>query len=153
MSEMQKKINDAGDVPIDAQDEALVQLAAGLLKDHANHLNATTLQKLANARGAAVNRLTSRQAGGVNHSGGVLAWFGSEFSAYVEQHKMLSATMVISALLITLFAVQQLSDKNNTGVNSLERSDAFLLASELPPEAFADKGFNTWLVSKKDSNT
>ena len=153
MREMQKKINDVGDVPIDAQDEALVQLAAGLLKDHANHLNATTLQKLANARGAAVNRLTSRQAGGVNHSGGVLAWFGSEFSAYVEQHKMLSATMVISALLITLFAVQQLSDKNNAGVNSLERSDAFLLASELPPEAFADKGFNTWLVSKKDSNT
>jgi len=46
-----------------------------------------------------------------------------------------------------------LSDKNNAGVNSLERSDAFLLASELPPEAFADKGFNTWLVSKKDSNT
>ncbi|HPV32522.1 MAG TPA: hypothetical protein PLW03_06935 [Methylotenera sp.] len=23
----------------------------------------------------------------------------------------------------------------------------------MPPEAFADKGFNTWLVSKKDSNT
>ncbi|MEQ1766095.1 MAG: DUF3619 family protein [Methylotenera sp.] len=25
-----------------------------------------------------------------------------------------------------------------------------MLASELPPEAFADKGFDTWLVSKRD---
>lgn len=153
MSEMQKKIIDEGEVPISVQEEALVQSAAGLLKDHANHLNATTLQKLATARSAAVNRLAAKPAGGVNHSGGVLAWFGHEFGAYVEQHKMLSATLVISALLLTFFAASQLYDKNNTGVNSLEHSDAFLLASELPPEAFADKGFDTWLVSKKDSNT
>ncbi len=153
MSEIKQKINDEGVVPVTAQDEALAQLAAGLLKDNANHLNAMTLQKLTTARSAAVSYLASNQTVGVNHSGGVLSLFGPTFGAFVEQHKMLAATMVMSVLLLTFFAVQQLSDKNNTGVNSLERSDAFLLASELPPEAFADKGFDTWLVSKKDSNT
>jgi len=29
--------------------------------------------------------------------------------------------------------------------HQMENSDAFLLASDLPPEAYADKGFTAWL--------
>jgi hypothetical protein len=45
-------------------------------------------------------------------------------------------------MLLTFFAVQQLGSTNN-----LENSDAFLLASDLPPEAYADKGFDAWIES------
>lgn len=125
------------------EEERIAHLSAMLLNDHAQHLSATTLQRLAEARGFAVNQLATSQ--GVIQSGNVLQWIGNGFSAYVERHKMMSAAMMIGAMLFTFFAIQKLNiDKN------LESSDAFLLASELPPEAFADKGFDTWLVSKRD---
>jgi hypothetical protein len=53
---------------------------------------------------------------------------------------MTSAALVILVMLVTFFAVQQFEVSNN-----LENSDAFLLASDLPPEAYADKGFDAWI--------
>lgn len=124
-------------------DEQLAHVAVGLLNDNAQHLNAVTLQSLSVARGLAVNKLTTSQ--GFNQSGSVLQWFGNGFGAYFEQHRIMSAVIIICAMLLTFVAAQQFKSNNN-----LENSDAFLLASELPPEAFADKGFDTWLVSKRD---
>jgi hypothetical protein len=57
----------------------------------------------------------------------------------------MSAAMLAGVMMLTFFVTQQFGFNNN-----LENSDAFLLASELPPEAFADKGFDTWLESKTD---
>jgi hypothetical protein len=48
------------------------------------------------------------------------------------------------AILFAFFAIQQLD------INNLERSDAFLLASDLPPEAYADQGFDAWLDTTTD---
>jgi hypothetical protein len=48
-------------------------------------------------------------------------------------------------IMLAFFVVQQVEFEDNS-----KSSDAFLLASELPPEAFADKGFDIWLVSKRD---
>lgn len=124
-------------------DEQLAKLAANLLNDHAQHLNAVTLQRLSEARGLAVNKLETSQ--GVNQSGNVLQWLGHGFGSYFEQHRLMSAVIILSAMSLTFFAAQKFNTDNN-----LENSDAFLLASELPPEAFADKGFDTWLVSKRD---
>jgi hypothetical protein len=124
-------------------DEQVAQVAAGLLNDNAQHLNAVTLQRLSVARGLAVNKLATSQ--GFNQSGSVLQWFGNGFSTYFEQHRFASAAMIVGAMLLTFFAAQKFNADNN-----LKNSDAFLLASELPPEAFADKGFDTWLVSKRD---
>ena len=128
-------------------DEQLACLATDLLNDHSQHLNATTLQRLSVARDLAVNKLIARQtqAVGINQSGNVLHWLGDGFNSYFEQHRMMSSLIIVAAILLTFFAAQQFNvDKN------LEHSDAFLLAAELPPEAFADKGFDTWLVSKQD---
>jgi hypothetical protein len=126
-----------------ATDEQVVKLAASLLDDNAQHLNAVTLQRLSEARGLAVNKLAASQ--GVNQSGNVLQWIGHGFGSYFEQHRLMSAAIIVGAMLLTFFAAQEFNADNN-----LKNSDAFLLASELPPEAFADKGFDTWLVSKRD---
>lgn len=131
-------------------EEQVAHFAANLLNDNAQHLNAVTLQRLSEARDLAVNKLSARQTqavsyNGVNQKGNMLQWIGHGFGSYFEQHRMLSAAVIAVALLLTFFAAKQFNFDNN-----LESSDAFLLASELPPEAFADKGFDTWLVSKQD---
>lgn len=125
------------------EDEQLAKLAVNLLNDNAQHLNAVTLQRLSEARGQAVSQLEASQ--GVNQSGHVLQWAGHGFGGYFGQHRLMSAAIIVGAMLLTFFAAQKFNENNN-----LENSDAFLLASELPPEAFADKGFDTWLVSKRD---
>ncbi|MDZ4141631.1 MAG: DUF3619 family protein [Methylotenera sp.] len=133
---------------LETTDEQMAHLAAGLLKDNAQHLNAVTLQRLSAARNSAVARLTAHQtqtAHGVNQSGNVLQWLGHDFASYIGHHRMMSAAMLVGAMILTFFAAQHFNANNN-----LQSSDAFLLASELPPEAFADKGFDTWLVSKRD---
>ncbi len=137
-------VNSAQD---DTNAEVMAQAAASLLNDNANHLNAVTLKRLATARSVAVNAFAARQAGGVNKNGNVLQWFGHD--AYFGQHKALSASLMLGAVLLAFFVVQQLNNGHNTGAEN-QIGDAFLLAEELPPEAFADKGFGTWVVLKQD---
>lgn len=114
-----------------------------LLNHRAQHLAPVEVQRLSTARSLAVNQLTSLKTEvashrGVNQSGHVLQWFGD----HVGQHKITSSVLLVATMLLALFVVQQLSVTHN-----LENSDAFLLASDLPPEAYADKGFNAWLDS------
>lgn len=124
-------------------DEQIAQHMASLLNDNAQHLNAVTLKRLSEARNLAVGKLEASQ--GVNQSGNVLQWVGHGFGQYFEQHRFMSTAIIVIAMLLTFVATQKFNADNN-----LENSDAFLLASELPPEAFADKGFDTWVVSKRD---
>jgi hypothetical protein len=114
-----------------------------LLNHHAQDLTSAEVQRLSAARSLAVTQLTNLQTQaashhGVNQSGHVLQWFGH----HVGQHKIMSSALLVVAMLLAFFVVQQFSFKHN-----LENSDAFLLASDLPPEAYADKGFNAWLDS------
>lgn len=133
---------------ITVDDEMLVKTAAHLLNDHAQHLNAVTLKKLETSRHQAVNRLVAKQSGGINQSGGVLQWFGN--GTFFDQHRLLAFCMLMAVALLAFFATQQLNKEHSPVVSYEENSDAFLLASELPPEAFADKGFDTWVVSKRE---
>ena len=125
-------------------DEQVARSVAALLNDNAQHLNAVTLQRLTTARNQAVNQLEvhrRKAIHGVSHSGNVLQWLGHGF----EQHRMMSIFLIAGAMLLGFIIIQEVSLNN-----SLNNSDALLLASELPPEAFADKGFDKWLVSKRD---
>ncbi len=65
-----------------------------------------------------------------------------QFSGYLNQHRLVSTLSFASLVLFTFLLVQQLEQQ------SLQNSDAFLLASDLPPEAFADKGFDSWIEAK-----
>lgn len=128
-------------------DEELVRLSANLLNKNAQHLNAVTLQKLANARNQAVSELASIQTGGINQNGTVLQWFNY---SHLNQHRVMATALLVGAAMFAFLVTQQFNNNHDEMVASHENSDAFLLASELPPEAFADKGFDTWVVSKRD---
>ena len=134
-------VNFDGSIP-DAHGLTEAQVASfvtDLLDDHAQHLTAVTAKRLSVARELAVRQLANKKS--IHQGGNVLSWVGNQ----IEHHRVMSAGVVIGAMLLAFFAAQQFSANTN-----LENSDAFLLASDLPPEAYADKGFDTWLVSKRD---
>ncbi|HYN53600.1 MAG TPA: DUF3619 family protein [Methylotenera sp.] len=131
-------------------EEQVAQNVVHLLNDNAHHLSPALAQHLSAARSLAVNQLTAKQAqlanaGIVGHSGSALHWIGDHVGHFLGSHRAMSGAMMAGVMLLTFFAVQEFNFNNN-----LENSDAFLLASDLPPEAFADKGFDTWLVSTRD---
>lgn len=116
-----------------------------LLNSRTDNLTEAEVQRLSVARSQAVNHLAKRQLalaadGSISRNGNALRWFGQHVGHYFEQHRLMSAGLVVLTMLLTFVAVQQLGSSSN-----LENSDAFLLASDLPPEAYADKGFDTWL--------
>lgn len=126
-------------------EEQLASSIADLLDARAQHLGVDIERRLSQSRNLAVTKLAERQAEalshqGVNQSGDVLQWFDGNVGHYFANHRILSFTIVAIIALLSFFAIQQLGMNNN-----LEHSDAFLLASDLPPEAYADKGFDTWL--------
>ena len=129
---------------INETEEQMARHMSHLLDDNAQHLRADTIQHLAKARKLAVEHLSAQQTQTVQQNGNLLIWLGSGLGQYFGHHRAMSAAMLAGMMLLTFFAAQQFSNHN------LENSDAFLLASELPPEAFADKGFDTWLESKVD---
>jgi len=104
-----------------------------LLDDSANALQPQLLHKLEAARMRAVAAHSAAVAGNVG--------LGALLGEYLHHRRLLmSAALLCSAIVIAFVVTQQFS-----GQDSLEQGDAFLLGSELPPEAFLDKGFNTWL--------
>lgn len=116
---------------------------SSVLNERSQHLTAAQLQRLAQAREQAVSKLSLQQAQSIQSSGNVLQWLGHHMGDYIGHHRAMSTAMIAGVMMLTFFAAQQFDFNNN-----LENSDAFLLASELPPEAFADKGFDTWVDSK-----
>jgi predicted membrane-bound mannosyltransferase len=139
----QADLGPAGEVI--AAEEQMVTYLAELLKDEAQQLTAQEVQHLMVARHLAVRQLVRQQAQTFNHSGNVLQRLGHHLGEYWEQHRILSAAVIFLAIMLTFFAAQKFEADR-----SLEASDAFLLASDLPPEAYADKGFDTWLEANNN---
>ena len=142
--ENNRRIDESAVLEADVEEQVARSLVE-LLDSHAQQLSESQSQQLAEARSLAIGRLVSKEAALVgNHrlhrSGNTLQWLGGRFGHYVEQHRVFSTLLVVCVMLITLFAVQQFSINHQ-----IENSDAFLLASDLPPEAYADKGFTAWL--------
>ncbi len=130
--------NSMTDAAVEAQ---IAHHIAELLDDRASHLTPAEAQRLSNARSVAIGQLVAMQAqavshNGVNHSGNALQWFG--------HHRITSAALIIGAMLITIIVIQHFAVTHH-----LENSDAFLLASDLPPEAYADNGFDTWVSANE----
>jgi hypothetical protein len=128
-------------------EEQIARGISGLLDSRAQQVKPEHAQRLLQARNAAVDFLAERQAqySSDKHIAGhghVLHWFGHHLGHNIEQHRLLSTALLLAVILFTFFAVQHFGFNNN-----LENSDAFLLASDLPPEAYADKGFDAWIGS------
>jgi len=129
------------DTPEDQLPESAVADAiVSLLDSRVNQLTEAQLSRLAKARSLAVSHL---QTSSVVVQGSALQWLGAQVGDLVAKHRAMSAVSGLGLAMMVLVLVQQLNSYEH-----LESSDAFLLASELPPEAFADKGFDTWLEAK-----
>lgn len=109
-----------------------------LLDESVATLDTQIVNNLANARNQAVSALAKRTQMAVSADGGGVIHL---FSEYIHHHRaLMSAAVVCSAVLVAFLVTQQF-----TGQEIMEQGDAFLLGSELPPEAYLDKGFDTWL--------
>lgn len=101
----------------------------GLLNAHANRLSMRTLKQLENGRERAVKVHVQQTSGlSINRDGSL-----SSLSAWAEHHRMAMAGIVLAAVVAGFLSIQSFKHQ--------EASDAFLLGSDLPPEAFVDRGF------------
>jgi hypothetical protein len=101
----------------------------GLLDERASRLSMRTLKQLEIGRERALQAHTQRLAGGQVHADGTIG----HFAAWVSHHRVASSGLLFAMLISAWFVLQPMGDN--------ESSDALLLGSELPPEAFVDTGF------------
>ena len=107
----------------------------GLLEESTRQLDQKTVARLEQARHQAVARA---QAPAVAAGPAGLTQMILD---YVRQHRFVMPTaMMCGAVLLAFVVTQQF-----TGMEGHEQGDAFLLASDLPPEAYLDQGFDEWL--------
>ncbi|MDO8962641.1 MAG: DUF3619 family protein [Methylophilus sp.] len=110
---------------------------ASLLDSQAQKLSMRTLKRLEESRMLAVQRHANKASGyDVNQNGTLTHWL-----SWSQHPRLMSMGVLCAALIVGLTLTQHYSQQN-------EFSDAFLLGSELPPEAFVDRGFEPWLNAK-----
>lgn len=111
---------------------------AGMLNAQANRLSMRTLKQLENGRDMAIKAHHPQISGVTIHKDGSLGGFFS----WADHHRIASTGLVLGAIIAGFMLMQSLNQNN-------EQGDAFLLGSELPPEAFVDKGFEPSLNIKQ----
>jgi hypothetical protein len=126
---------------LNIKESQTVEQVLAVLDYGINQLDHETLDKLSTARGHALNAF-AKQAQTAHNTDGVgptLRFFGD----YIQGHRMLaSGAVVLSMAFIAFLLTTQMPTQDING-----QGDAFLLGSDLPPEAFADRGFDTWLAN------
>jgi hypothetical protein len=101
------------------------------------HLDAGTAERLAVARRHAISSMATPARGA--HAVTVVAGAGRFIVDHIHGHRTWGAVLLLLAAILTFFALQ------HNSINTPVEGDALLLASELPPEAYVDKGFDAWL--------
>jgi hypothetical protein len=118
------------------------EFAAGVIR-HLDYgvaqLEAGTRERLFAARNAALARYREQPA-----SAPVLAWAG-ERVAWLGEHRWMGARQLIAIATLVFALVGIAYWQSNAPVNELAEIDSYLLADELPPNAYLDKGFDSWL--------
>ena len=112
----------------EAESDVQAKQIASLLNAHASRLSLRTLKQLENGREHAV-KAHMQHSGTINRDGTISGM------VYWAEHHRLAATGMLLAAIIAGFALTQAFSPN------AEHGDAFLLAAELPPEAFVDTAF------------
>lgn len=112
----------------EAAEDIQARQIAGLLNTHANILNMRTLKQLENGREKAV-KAHMRQTRAINGDGTI-----SNMVYWAEHNRIATTGMLLGAILVGFVLMQSFS-------HNIEHGDAFLLAAELPPEAFVDTAF------------
>jgi hypothetical protein len=103
----------------------------------AAQLDAGTRERLFAARNAALARYREEPAPGVSWTGKAAALVGGPRWMGARQ------LVTIGALVAALIGIAYW--QSTAPVNELAEIDTFLLTDELPPNAYLDKGFDSWL--------
>ena len=123
-------------VETELRDEEIAKRIASLLDEQALSVDAKIAAKLNYSRQQALANMArspSRLSIGQN---GVLRLLGG----YWHQHRLLTTMLMFGLGMIALLTMQNLTNQETA-----EQGDAYLLASDLPPEAYLNEGFGTWL--------
>jgi hypothetical protein len=118
------------------RDQALAERIASLLDEQASNIDARLASKLNYARQQALANMASPSSGKAISQNGVIRLFGN----YWHQHRLLVTLMMCGLGLLALLAMQNIANQEDA-----EQGDAYLLASDLPPEVYSNEGFGTWL--------
>lgn len=128
---------------IDTQEiDTQAKQIAGLLDAHSRRLSMRMLKQLENGRDRALKVHTQRISGVSLNRAGTLSISLSGISTWAEHHRIASTGLVLGVIIMGFVMMQSMGQR--------ESSDAFLLGSDLPPEAFVDRGFEPSLNDKKD---
>lgn len=112
----------------EAAEDIQARQIAGLLNAHTNLLSMRTLKQLEKGREQAV-KAHMRQAGAINGDGTI-----GNMVYWAEHHRIAATGMLLGAIIVGFVLMQSFGQ-------NIEHGDAFLLAAELPPEAFVDTAF------------
>ena len=128
---------------IDTQEiDTQAKQIAGLLDAHSRRLSMRMLKQLENGRERALKVHTQRISGVSLNRAGTLSISLRGMSTWAEHHRIASTGLVLGVIVMGFVMMQSMGQ--------IESSDAFLLGSDLPPEAFVDRGFEPSLNDKKD---
>lgn len=121
------------------REQEIAKKIVQVLEHGTSELDATTAGQLASARARAV----SAMAQGVRSTHAAPAYAGSGHSVieYLRGHHLSWAPAVLALLAIVMIVTLL---QQNSVMEPVE-TDTLLLASDLPPAAFVDQGFDTWL--------
>ena len=133
-----------------SQDNEFAKKLTSYLDDGAANLKAGTAYRLQLARAEALARLGDPQRAPATRMSAALAGAGSGTVGGGSGLRM-NAKFLVGVLVIVVAyfgynqwqAYQQLTD--------LQETDAALLSSDLPIDAYLDRGFQNWLKSTADS--
>jgi hypothetical protein len=99
-------------------------------------LEAGTRERLFAARSAALARYREDPAG--------VAWMGRA-GAIIGGPRWMGARQLVTICVLVAALVGIAYWQSTAPVNELAEIDTFLLSDELPPNAYLDKGFDSWL--------
>ena len=118
------------------RDQLLAKRITSLLDEQASNIDAKVASKLSYARQQALANMARPSSDMAISQNGVVRLFGN----YWHQHRLLVTLMMCGLGLLALLAMQNIANQEDA-----EQGDAYLLASDLPPEVYSNEGFGTWL--------
>jgi hypothetical protein len=124
------------DQAISMRDQEIAKNIASLLNTNAINIDAKIASKLSYGRQKVLANMATPSSRLALSQHGVLRLLGD----YWHQHRLLITFMMCGLGIVALLLIQNSSNQDDT-----EQGDAFLLASDLPPEIYSNEGFGTWL--------
>ncbi len=116
--------------------QVIAKRITSLLDEQASNIDAKAASKLSYARQQALANMAKPSSGMSISQNGVIRLFGN----YWYQHRLL-----LTLLMCTLSLLALLARHNMVNQEEVEQGDAYLLASDFPPEVYSNEGFGTWL--------